>query len=104
MKSVEIRVSVVKAKADKVKERMSVELARLANDRLCIWRDEFTSRWPRLSGQIIFGMGSEYVTVGGRTIYEDENHRSLAGLWAAIRDIHEITDSYILGCPDDLVW
>lgn len=94
--------------ADAHKARLADKLGGLCRIRLHHWRREFQQKFPRHHGRIIFGNGTELIEFGA-TLTRDVSTvdievrpiRSLAGLLAALKDIWEITDGYLLVTPDD---
>lgn len=95
------------ADADTFKDAMAVELERLSRLRLEEFAAKLKERWPRLHGKIIFGMGTEAVTIGGkqRNSWDVEKWPTvLRPLYEAINDIDTITNGYRLACPEDFEW
>lgn len=84
--------------SEQIKTNMSYALAALANARIREWVTKFTKRFPRIKGEIIFGMGVERVEIGGKTVDNDQ----WSDLQAAMEDVWEITGNYTLACPDDI--
>lgn len=91
-------------RAEKIKSDCVLELSIVADARLGDWVREFTKRFPRLHGRILFGNGTELVEIGGRQVSHWDSHRSLKSLWVALDDVEEITDGYRLSVPSDLSW
>ena len=91
------------AKADALKTDLAEKLELLAKARLDDWAATFSSKFPRQSGNIIFGMGSERVEIGGKQYnsWDTEKYTVLVPLYEAIDDVLEITNQYRLACPED---
>lgn len=96
-----------------VRERFFCRIGRLADDRLHPLKEEFEKRFPRRRLEIVFGNGSECVLIDDRMANEDgtikRKHgggwqvwRGLGFIFDALNDIHEITDGYTHGCPDNI--
>lgn len=99
--------------AAKVRERFFERISNLATARARKIRAEFIERFPRRRLEILFGNGSEYVQIDERMVNEDgtiqrkggngwQIWRGLEFIFDAINDIHEITDGYTQGCPDNI--
>lgn len=90
--------------ATAAREILAAQLVSLAEKRLGAWKAELHRKFPRLHGEIIFGMGTDSVRIGGRQVDFLEDKRSLKGLASALEDVRRITGDYTDACPDDFVF
>lgn len=107
-------VEKLKTDADKARARLAVSIGKLADARLAMlgpwWREKF----PRRELRIIFGNGTDHVSIDGRSYRLDQINRRDKLNWPmavtcfdeideALADVDDITNGLRDGCPGDLV-
>lgn len=92
-------IKTMQRRLDREQARHQKALEDLANERV----QQFVKWWKRLDGRplkILFGMGSEFVTIEEKRInFPDEESDLIRELF---NDLQDITDGYEDACPDSI--
>jgi len=100
----------LQGRAKAIRKHAATQIGRLADRRLRqlvpLWREKFPTR----NLKIIFGMGSESITIDGQFYHPrhmiNDDHwegETFSIVDDAIRDVIDLTNGYRDGCPDDFV-